>query len=89
MGIAAILGLITQLVPVATTLISTLGAAKAGSQTQAVLDLIAGLTPTVASLVTTIENIRSQTEAQYPEVWAGVRTDWMQTLATWNNLQGV
>lgn len=85
----AILGLITQLVPVATSLISQLSSAKAGSQTQAILDLVAGLTPTVATLVTTIEQIRSQTETQAPEVWANVRTDWMVTLAKWNNLQGV
>lgn len=90
MGIAAILGLITHLVPVATSLIETL--AGFGIQTgksNDVIDLINRLTPIAANLVTTIEQIRSQTEADYPAVWDGIRTDWMVTLAKWNNLQGV
>jgi len=88
MGIAAILQLVTQLVPVATGLITTISGAKAGSTVVEVSDLIGDLAPNIATLVSTIETIRTQTEAQYPAVWEGIRTDWMETLAKWNNLQG-
>lgn len=85
-----VLGLIVKLVPVATSLIEQLSAAGVNTGPASdVAALIAGLTPTVATLVTTIEQIRAQTETQYPEVWSGIRTDWMVTLAKWNNLQGV
>ncbi len=88
MEIAAILQLVTQLVPIATNIVTAIGGASAGAKASEVADLIAELAPNVGSLVSTIEAIRDQTEADYPEVWQGIRTDWLETLAKWNGLQG-
>ena len=88
MGIAAILGLVTQLVPLATQMINTIISVSGGTagKTGEILDFIARLTPIAQGLVERIEEIRNATEDEYPEVWANVRTDWMATRAEWLKL---
>ena len=77
MEITAILGLVSQLVPVARNIIDTLsGAQNTVNPTTKVLDLIASLTPVAAQLMATIDTIKNQTEDQYPQVWDAVRADY-------------
>lgn len=86
MNIAQILVLVAQLVPTAKTIIDTLYGA-AGSAEPAVLDLIGKLTPAASALIERIQGIRTQTEAQHPEIWAAVSADWDATAAKWAELQ--
>jgi len=77
MDIAAIIGLVAKLVPVARQVIEALRGAQAEpNPTDEVLDLIAKLSPIAADLLKQITDIRTQTEAQYPAVWAAVRADY-------------
>jgi len=89
MNPADILILVSQLLPAATTILKTIKSAGADSgSTPEVLDLVGKLTPTAGDLINRIEEIRNQTEPQYPQVWANVRDDWNQVVKEWNSLQG-
>lgn len=80
--VAEILRLVAAAVPTLKVIIETIrGAQAVPNQTSEVIDLIANLSPTVAKLVAAFETIRTQTEAQYPEVWASVRGDYMAAIA--------
>lgn len=88
MGIAQILALVAQLVPVARNVIDTLhGAQNTPNPTSDVLDIIASLTPVAAQLMSTIDTIKNQTEAQYPQVWAAVRDDYASASSKFDQLK--
>jgi len=88
MDFAALLALVTQLIPAAKGLIDLLhGASTDPNPTSDVLDLINKLAPQAVALWATIEMIRSQTEAQHPEVWAKVRADYMTASTKFDTLR--
>lgn len=87
MTITAILALVARLIPVVETIVSTLHAAHAVSdKTAETVALIERLTPAASTMLSTIETIRTQTEADYPAVWAPIRDDWNATVAKWTKL---
>lgn len=77
---------IAPLLPTAGNLISLIAGAQA-SPILAVVQMAAQLIPVAAELVNRIENIRSATEAQYPQIWAPIKDDWIKTFAAWQALQ--
>lgn len=85
MGIVAILSLIAQAVPTVTTLAQTLGAFKGSAAPEAV-KMVETLLPVAASLMQTFTTIKTQTETQYPEVWASVRADYEAASAAFDQL---
>jgi hypothetical protein len=52
----------------------------------AILALVAQLVPVAQSLIDTLAKIKSQTEADHPEVWAKIRDDWSATADAWQKL---
>lgn len=77
MDISTIIGLVAKLVPVARQVIEALRGAQAEpNPSEEILDLIAKLSPIAAELLKQITDIKTQTEAQYPAVWAAVRADY-------------
>lgn len=87
MTFASLLQLVTQLVPVARQVLDALRGAQAEpNPTDEVLDLIAKLSPVAAQLVSLLTDIRTQTEAQHPAVWAAVRADYQAASAQFDAL---
>lgn len=87
MEIAAILGLVTQLVPVAKSLVDTLQGSAQKAPNPSALDIVASIAPVAAQLLATINTIKNQTEADYPEVWAAVSADYASASSEFDKLK--
>lgn len=86
MGILEILTLIADTVPAVTSLLDGLHIAQ-NSGLPGAVETVASALPSVTALMNMFTQIKNQTEADHPEVWAAVRTRYENASSKFDQLK--